>query len=177
MKAKISTTHLESLTCPLSQEIQKEATRQFAILAQFLPEQRSEKWIAERIAYQIGWGQLLLYWYHTGIQGKMPQMPGDGFTKWNYKAIAEQFYKKYSYDQGVQQEKCFQNIISEILAVVENEYSTGNLDHCGVWPWCTLASGKEWPLSKWVRVNTVSPWKATSSLLKEGMLKALHLPK
>jgi hypothetical protein len=70
-------------------------------------------------------------------------MTGDGFTKWNYKAIAEHFHKKYLYDQSTQQEKYFQKIISEILAFVEKEYGTGNLDWCGGWPWCTLSSGKD----------------------------------
>jgi hypothetical protein len=156
-------------TCPLIQEIKKEASRQFALLKQLPIEIRKEQWLAERIAYQIGWGQLLLYWYNTGIDGKTPQMPGDGFAKWDYKAISNHFYKKYLYDQGKEQEKCFQNIISEVLVVVEKEYKTGDLDRLGIWPWCTLPSGKEWPLSKWVRVNTISPWKATSSLLKKAI--------
>lgn len=169
MKEKRETAGSKSLTCPLSQEIEKEASKQLTLLKQLPKEKRNELWIAERIAYQIGWGQLLLYWYNTGIQGKNPEMPGDGFTKWNYKDIAEYFYKKYLYDQGPEQEKRFQAIISEVLAIVEKEYQTGNLDECGVWPWCTLPSGKDWPLSKWVRVNTISPWKATSTLLKKHL--------
>jgi|GEM_PF-2260083 len=162
-------------TCPLCQEIQKEASQQFALLAQLPIEIRNEQWIGERIAYQIGWGQLLLYWYNTGTQGETPQMPGDGFTKWNYKAIAEYFHKKYLYDQSTQQEKHFQKVISEILEFIEKEYNTGNLDRCGIWAWCTLPSGKEWPLSKWIRVNTISPWKATSALLRKNYRKT-YLP-
>lgn len=157
------------LTCPLSQEMQKEAARQFKALAQIPIEHRQERWIVERIAYQIGWGQLLLYWYHTGIQGKTPQMPGDGFTKWDYKAIAQHFNQKYLYDQGRQQETAFQDMLPDILAMVEQEHHAGNLDRLGVWPWCTLPSGKEWPLSKWIRVNTIAPWKATTLLLKKSL--------
>lgn len=167
MLPSLETTDLDSLACPFSQEIQKQAARQFAVLAQFPMEQRHERWIAERIAYQIGWGQLLLYWYHTGVQGKTPQMPGDGFTKWNFKAIAQHFHTKYLYDQGSSQETCFRNLISEILAVVEKEHLAGNLDRLGVWPWCKLPSGKEWPLRKWIQVNTIAPWKATTALLKK----------
>lgn len=150
----------------LSEEIQKEADKQFTLLDQILPIYRHQ-WIAERIAYQIGWGRLLLCWYHAGVQGKTPQMPGDGFNTWNYKAIADHFHQTCLYDQGRQQKEIFCKMISDIVSFVEQEHLQGNLDRCGVWSWCTLPSGKEWPLSKWVRVNTVSPWKKTNALLRK----------
>lgn len=157
------------LSCHLSHEIQKEAAKQASILAQLPEKQRHALWVAQRIAYQIGWGRLLLSWYHAGIQGNTPQMPGDGFTKWDYNAIADHFYQKYLYDQGEKQQAHFQQMIAEVVAMVEQEHSTGNLERLGVWPWCTLASGKAWPLRKWIQVNTIAPWKATTALLKKSM--------
>lgn len=124
--------------------------------------------ISDLIAYQIGWGKCLIRWYETGLKGDMPAMPGDGFLKWNYKAIAKHFYQKYSYNSSEQQLKVFGEVVAKILEIVEREDQTGDLDRLGVWPWCTLASGKQWPLSKWIRVNTVAPYRRAVQLLKKA---------
>lgn len=126
--------------------------------------------IADLIAYQIGWGNCLIRWYETGISGKIPEMPGDGFTNWDYTAIAEHFYQKYCYDASDQQMRVFTQVVSRILEIIQIEYQTGNLEQIGVWPWCTLSSGKQWPLSKWIRVNTVSPYKRAAKLIKKSKL-------
>jgi hypothetical protein len=122
--------------------------------------------VADLIAYQIGWGTLLIGWYEAGIRGKVPIMPGEGFTKWDYAGLAEHFYQKYHIDAYVQQEKVLEEVVKRIVEIVEREYSMGNLDKLGIWQWCTLSSGKQWPLSKWVRVNTVSPYVRATRLVK-----------
>ncbi len=118
------------------------------------------------VAYQIGWGKLLLNWYNSGIAHKMPTMPGDGFTTWDYAAIAQHFYIKYHYDDSAQQDAVFAEVVQNILNMVEAEYSSGNLDKLGVWHWCTLKSGRQWPLSKWVQVNTIAPYKRAQKLIR-----------
>lgn len=72
----------------------------------------------------------------------------DGFSKWNYVAIAKHFYQKYSYDAAIQQLEIFQETVLRILEITQKEEQTGNLDQEGIWPWCSLSSGKKWPLSK-----------------------------
>lgn len=121
--------------------------------------------VAELIAYQIGWGKCLIRWYETGIQGEQPAMPGEGFLKWNYVAIAKHFYQKFLYDASSQQLEVFREVVSLITGIVQKEQRTGNLDLIGIWSWCTLPSGKRWPLSKWIQVNTVSPYKRAIRLL------------
>jgi hypothetical protein len=39
--------------------------------------------VADIIAYQIGWGELLIYWYTSGTQEIDFVMPSDGFKKWD----------------------------------------------------------------------------------------------
>lgn len=124
--------------------------------------------VTDLLAYQIGWGRSLIRWYEAGIQNDVPQMPGDGFLTWNYVAIAQHFYQKYRYDAAEKQLLEFHQVISRILDIVRDEMQSGNLERIGVWSWCTLSSGKEWPLSKWVRVNTVSPYRRASQLLRRG---------
>lgn len=121
--------------------------------------------IADIIAYQIGWGTLLIGWYQAGLTGALPTMPGEGFTKWDYVGLAKHFYTKYQYDGSDQQLQQLHDIVSQIITICETEYSSGNLDKIGMWTWCTLPSGKQWPLSKWITVNTVAPYKRAARLI------------
>lgn len=161
---------------PLSNEVKREFNNLILLISKIPQYDRVRKKIsgstgnisvADLIAYQIGWGSLLLTWYGEGIKGKIPQMPGEGFKKWDYTALAKHFYKKYRYDGYKKQTQHFFNIVNRILSMIEKEYKTQNLDKLGVWSWCTLSSGKQWSLSKWVKVNTVSPYKRASMLIRK----------
>lgn len=160
---------------PLSKSIRVEYTKLIKIIFTLPKEIENKKCIEfsrqqislnNLVAYQIGWGKLLMSWYLAGIEGKMPAMPGEGMTVWNYKALAECFYLKYSYENSHKQYHEFYLIVKNILEIVEKEYQTGQLDQLGIWPWCRLKSGKQWPLSKWIKVNTVSPYKRACLLIK-----------
>ena len=59
-------------------------------------------------------------------------------------------------------------VFSQILEIVKIEQQANQLDQIGIWAWCTLASGKQWPLSKWIRVNTASPYKRAVLLIKKA---------
>lgn len=126
--------------------------------------------ITDLIAYQIGWGKLLINWYETGINNKTIIMPGEGFTTWDYTAIAKYFYKKYTSKTFNELTKEFSNVVQQIITITEHEYDTNQLDIAGIWPWCTLKSGKQWPLSKWITVNTVAPYKRARTLIKKYAL-------
>lgn len=124
--------------------------------------------VSDIIAYQIGWGKCLIRWYEAGIQEKMPDMPCEGFTIWDYVSIAQRFYQMYQFDSADEQMRIFHQVVLHILEIVEAEDQTGNLHRTGIWPWCTLSSGKHWPLSKWIQVNTASPYnRAAQSIKKE----------
>jgi hypothetical protein len=122
--------------------------------------------IFDLVAYQIGWGKLVIGWYEAGLAGKKPEMPGDGFKTWDYNGLARQFFGKYQY--STPQEQCaeFHRIAKRLIDIVEIEQESGNLDQVGVWQWCQLQSGKDWPLSKWIKVNTASPYSRASKLIK-----------
>lgn len=160
---------------PLSRAIQTEYNKLMWTIAHIPLQLRTQKLIeftggkasvADIIGYQIGWGKLLLGWYQAGIQGLMPLMPGEGFEKWDYVGLAHHFYAHYQLDAGKEQEQSFHDTVCAIIAIVEKEHQTGRLDETGRWEWCTLQSGKQWPLSKWITINTVSPYKRATALLK-----------
>lgn len=123
--------------------------------------------VIDLIAYQIGWSKCLIRWYEAGLQGKYPEMPGDGFSQWSYVEIAKHFYKKYRYDGAEEQMKILDELVLNILTIVNQEAKNDQLDQIGVWAWCTLRSGKSWPLSKWIQVNTVAPYKRAIKLIKK----------
>lgn len=122
--------------------------------------------VRDLVAYQIGWGTLLISWYISEIENTKPQMPGEGFTKWDYTGLAQHFYCKYQYDSIQEQIHVLHSVVVQILNIVEKEHLTGNLDKVGIWSWCTLSSGKQWPLSKWITVNTSAPYKRASALIR-----------
>lgn len=136
---------------------------------------RSKKYIgtggqvsaADIIAYQIGWGKLLISWYEAGIEGTTCAMPGGGFNTWDYTNIALHFYTQYAKLSPEELKQEFEDVMQKIISITEKEYTFGRLEKNGVWTWCTLQSGKEWPLSKWITVNTVAPYKRARTLLKK----------
>jgi hypothetical protein len=165
------------LKAPLSRAIQKEYN---ALLEAFLAlpsPMRSKKCIEgtggiisafDLISYQRGWASLLLSWYHAGIKGTMPTMPGAGFTQWDYVGLAQYFYNCYAHDSLETQLKEWHNLVITIIEIVEHEYKKDNLERTGIWEWCRLKSEKEWPLAKWIQVNTVAPYKKARALLKKN---------
>ena len=126
--------------------------------------------VEDIIAYQIGWGKALLNWYAAGLRDEVPIMPLTEFPKWNYKSIAQHFYQAYSYDGLHRQKEIFHEIVEKILEITEKEHASGNLYNLGVWNWCTLASGKQWPLYKWIKINTSAPYKKAAQLIKKSNL-------
>ncbi|MDP1608320.1 MAG: ClbS/DfsB family four-helix bundle protein [Chlamydiales bacterium] len=163
-------------SCTLSQDILREYNRLVELVAQIPSSVRTLKTfdgtggkvsVADLIAYQIGWGKCLIRWYEAGIQEEMPKMPGEGFLTWDYTGLAHHFYQTYQFDSAEEQMSIFHQTVLHILEIVEAEHQTGNLDRAEVWPWCTLPSGKKWPLSKWIRVNTASPYKRAARLIKK----------
>ncbi len=95
-------------------------------------------------------------------------MPGEGFTTWDYSAIAQHFYQKYSQGRPADIKQKFDDVVQKIITIIEKELALDRLDKAGIWSWCTLKSGKEWPLSKWIIVNTVAPYKRARNFLKKS---------
>lgn len=122
---------------------------------------------AELLSYQIGWAELLLSWYHQGKVRAPFIMPGKGFDRWDYKGIAEHFFREGMLEEQAKQLERFTRVVMQIVEIIEEEHHLGNLEATGVWSWCTLRSGKQWPLSKWIRVNTIAPYKRALSILRK----------
>ena len=115
------------------------------------------------LAYQIGWGRLVLSWYHKGIKGVPFSMPLEGF-KWNelgkLASYFHQEYESYSYEELV---AIFQELIVEIMQLVQS-LTNEALYTVGVFSW----TGK-YTLGKYIQLNTSSPYK--NALVKLRVVK------
>ena len=57
-----------------------------------------DRFLENTVAYQIGWGKLLIGWYEAGIKSVTPEMPAPGY-KWNALGpLNESFYKRHAND-------------------------------------------------------------------------------
>lgn len=166
----------EKYAAPLSQAIQTEYHKLIREITKIPANSRNEKKldgpggpvsVSNWIAYHIGWGRRVLAWYRAGLKGNQPEMPGEGFSTWDYIGLARYFYQAYLYDGYREQEQEFNNTVQELIEIVEAEHATGRLNQPNIWPWCTLKSGKAWPLSKWIQVNTAAPYRKSTGLIKK----------
>lgn len=176
MNKKIDTQHIP-LHAPISKEIFQAYTKLMESVSHLPDKQFREKRlegtgglisIADLLAYQIGWGSLVIQWYESGIHNQPMIMPGDGFSKWDYTAIAKYFYQKYALLNPIELKAIFHSTVERLIDITECEFVSGRLDQLGVWCWCRLQSGKEWPLSKWIQINTVAPYKRAMTMIKKG---------
>ena len=93
-------------------------------------------------------------------------MPSEGFSKWEYEKIAHHFYSKYEENSLDNQLLSLKIVTQKIISIVEIESRSENIDRLGVWHWCTLKSGKQWPLKKWIVINSLSPYKRALARIK-----------
>ncbi len=117
--------------------------------------------VCEVVAYQIGWGELLIGWYEEGKKGKLPEMPNKNF-KWNQLGdLAKHFYETY-------QNHSYQELLvefEEVVAKIENiisENSNAQLYSIGIYNW----TGEKWPLGRWININTSSPYKSARTKIR-----------
>jgi hypothetical protein len=114
------------------------------------------------IAYQIGWGKLLLSWDALEAQGDKVEMPAPGF-KWNQLGLlAKHFYREQSNQSLEQLLAQFKTLQLEIQQFVESN-NEDTLFGIGRRRW----AGQKWPLIKWIQVNTVAPYESARAKLRK----------
>lgn len=114
------------------------------------------------VAYQIGWGRLLLAWDRLEAQGRPVEMPAHGF-KWNQLGpLARSFYQEFGDHTLAQLLSRFAALADEIRGFIEAS-SEGLLFGVGERRW----AGAKWPLAKWIQVNTVAPYGSARTKLRK----------
>ncbi|HMS45050.1 MAG TPA: ClbS/DfsB family four-helix bundle protein [Alphaproteobacteria bacterium] len=118
---------------------------------------------ADLLAYQIGWGNLLLGWDISETKGLQPLMPAPGY-RWNQLGkLAQSFYNQYANLPIKELCKEFSKTLHNIVTWVNNQ-TPETLFHPGQRRW----AGNKWPLVKWIQVNTIAPYQSARRTLRKA---------
>lgn len=116
---------------------------------------------ADLLAYQLGWGRLLLTWEAEEMAGRQPVMPAPGF-KWNQLgALAQHFYQAAAGTSRPALVAQFASLRQSLEAWLQGMDETLLLE-----PGQRRWAGDKWPLAKWIQVNTVAPYNAARTKLR-----------
>jgi len=119
----------------------------------------------EMIAYQLGWMALIRSWDADELAGKEVITPVPG-VKWNQMALLHQkFYDAHCGKPLSELRKLFAETITDFIqwfdCFAEEEVFTS-----GGRKWAS-STPSNWPIWKWVHINTVAPFKSFRSQIRK----------
>ncbi|MDU2242229.1 MAG: ClbS/DfsB family four-helix bundle protein, partial [Paenibacillus sp.] len=119
----------------------------------------------EMIAYQLGWINLIRSWDRDELEGKEVVTPATGY-KWNQLGgLYQSFYDQYQ-DQSLSELRAlFIAAVEELTPWLEG-FSDGELFTPGGRRWAA-STPSNWPIWKWVHINTVAPFKSFRSKIRK----------
>ena len=104
------------------------------------------------LAYQVGWGRLLLGWERAERAGRAPAMPAKGY-QWNELGrLAESFHANLGPRGMKALRRELRRTVERIAAMIDS-LSEPELFEIGARAW----AGEKWPVVKWIQVNTIAP--------------------
>jgi hypothetical protein len=125
----------------------------------------------EIIAYQLGWMGLIRGWDKDEAEGKDVITPAPGY-KWNQMGeLYQGFYSKYQDKSIAELRVLFTNTVDS-LAKWLSDFSDDELFNHGGRKWAASTSSN-WPVWKWVHINTVAPFKSFRSKIRKW--KKIHI--
>jgi len=127
----------------------------------------------EIIAYQLGWMDLIRGWDSDELAGKEVITPAPGY-KWNQMgALYQGFYEKYQNESLSELRKLFVGAVSSLVEWLDG-FTDDELFQPGGRKWAA-STASNWPIWKWVHINTVAPFKSFRSKIRKW--KKLHAAK
>jgi len=119
----------------------------------------------EIIAYQLGWMNLILNWDREELEGKDVITPAPGY-KWNQLGqLYQGFYDKYHDKTLIELQELFVTTVVSLVELV-NGFSDDELFISGGRKWAS-STPSNWPIWKWVHINTVAPFKSFRSKIRK----------
>lgn len=113
------------------------------------------------LAYQIGWGHLLLSWETSELKGKTAVMPSPDF-KWNQLGeLANSFYAHYKNHSLDELRSIFMQLYKKLSTWIKN-LSDDELfkPHSRYW------TGEKWAMVKWIQINTIAPYQSARTKVR-----------
>ncbi len=119
------------------------------------------------IAYQIGWGRLLIGWEQAELSGIKVDMPCVGY-KWNQLgALAQSFYRQSSQSSLSQLQIEFNQLYQQLVVWI-----TQLTDEDLFVPQQRLWTGERWPMVKWIQINTIAPYQSARTKIRRWKREA-----
>lgn len=126
----------------------------------------------EILSYQLGWMNLLLSWDHDELNGKEVVTPSPGY-KWNQLGgLYQSFYSKYQDESLARLIELFESTVDELIQWL-NSFSEEELFHPGGRKWAS-STPSNWPIWKWVHINTVAPFNSFRSKIRKWKKYRMH---
>ena len=120
---------------------------------------------SQMIAYQLGWMNLIQTWESNEQKGIVQVMPKEGY-KWNTMGdLYREFYKDYSEYTLNELISMFNKSVGNIIKLVDS-YTEDELFEQGKRKWSS-STPSNWPIYKWITINTVSPFKTFRSKIRK----------
>jgi len=118
----------------------------------------------EILAYQLGWMDLIRGWDADELAGKVVVTPAPGY-KWNQMgAIYQGFYEKYQNESLAQLIEMFKASVDSLTRWLA-AFGEDELFAPGGRKWAA-STPSNWPIWKWVHINTVAPFKSFRSKIR-----------
>lgn len=119
----------------------------------------------EMIAYQLGWMGLIRGWDSDEVAGKEVIMPAPGY-KWNRMGVMyEVFYSSYNTQSFSELKQMYKEAVSSLIDWLQG-FSDDELFQSGGRKWAS-STPSNWPIWKWVHINTASPFKTFRSKIRK----------
>ncbi|MFV0497390.1 MAG: ClbS/DfsB family four-helix bundle protein [Candidatus Fimivivens sp.] len=119
----------------------------------------------EMLAYQLGWMHLLLAWERDEQQGKPVVTPAPNY-KWNRLGeLYQSFYNRYEQASLSTLRAQFTQTVSELITWLDS-LEEDVLFASGSRKWAA-STPANWPVWKWVHINTVAPFKSFRSKIRK----------
>lgn len=117
------------------------------------------------IAYQLGWMKLIIDWENQEQQGHIVITPAPEYKWNNLGGLYESFYKQYN--EYTLKELCsmFKEAVQQIIELI-NSYSDVELFQQNGREWSS-STPSNWPIWKWIHINTVAPFKSFRSKIRK----------
>ncbi|MGL5755466.1 MAG: ClbS/DfsB family four-helix bundle protein [Paraclostridium sp.] len=120
---------------------------------------------SQMISYQLGWMNLILDWENQEQQGYKVVTPTKDY-KWNkLGGLYESFYKEYDKYTLKELRNMFIKKQEEIIELI-NSYTDIELFKQGGRKWAS-STPSNWPIWKWIHINTVAPFKSFRSKIRK----------
>lgn len=124
-----------------------------------------EKTPYENLAYQLGWMNLIKTWEADELAGKEVVTPTPGI-KWNKMGeLHERFYAANKERSMQELQKMFGATVDEICLWIGG-MDEKDLFQSGGRKWAA-STASDWPVWKWVHINTVAPFKSFRSKIRK----------